>query len=109
MLTLQESITTTTTLNEELQIDVNDLHEARREDAKNHNNIMEKFKRRETNLEQVRHDALVECKFSFSFSMICFFVLYHQNIYITCQSHIYQNFFMCTQFVFFAFPFFFSY
>lgn len=62
ILALQESITRTTKLNEELQIDINDLHEARREDANNHNNILEKFKRRETNLEQVRHDALVECK-----------------------------------------------
>ena len=89
MLTLQESITTTTTLNEELQIDVNDLHEARREDAKNHNNIMEKFKRRETNLEQVRHDALVECKFCFSFSMICFFcALSSKYLYNMSISHI---------------------
>jgi len=60
ILSLQEAMATMKQENEELQHDVSDVHEARREDAKVHNDIMEKWKRRETNLESVRHEALVE-------------------------------------------------
>ena len=64
VLNLQTVNRTLVTENNELKNDINDVHEARREDVKVHNSTMDKWKRRETNLESVRHEALVEAQLS---------------------------------------------